>query len=178
VAPQSLSAWHAALHRVTAMAKSSTPHDALFKATFSNEVDAAAALQGILNPAIVKLVDWQSLTLCPGSFVDDSLAQAHSDLLAHCQSQAQQGFTHTFATRDSRASASQRKWLDRPHPTYQTKPCSFAPGGINPPPHGSPMALRHSRPFSAIIGRLLPHFRSSGFFRSLMLIPRPIRSPK
>jgi hypothetical protein len=71
VAPQRLSAWHAALHKVTAMAKSSTPHDALFKATFANEVDAAGALRGILHPAIAKLIDWQSLTLCSGSFVDD-----------------------------------------------------------------------------------------------------------
>jgi predicted transposase/invertase (TIGR01784 family) len=59
----------------------STPHDALFKAAFSQPEHAAGVLRAALPPAIVALLDFSSLTLLPGSFVDEALAQSHADLL-------------------------------------------------------------------------------------------------
>lgn len=58
-----------------------TPHDALFKSVLSNPDHAAVLLRAVLPPAIVRHVDWSSLTLTPGSFVDEKLAQRHTDLL-------------------------------------------------------------------------------------------------
>ena len=58
-----------------------TPHDALFKDAFSDPERAAEELRAVLPPALVATVDWSSLALVPGSFVDDALGQRHSDLL-------------------------------------------------------------------------------------------------
>jgi predicted transposase YdaD len=60
---------------------SRTPHDALFKATFSQVEHAAAALRSVLPPALAVRIDFGSLALCPGSFIDEKLADSHSDLL-------------------------------------------------------------------------------------------------
>ena len=45
-------------------------HDGLFKATFSQVEHAAGELRAILPPALVARLDFSTLTLCPGSFVD------------------------------------------------------------------------------------------------------------
>lgn len=58
-----------------------TPHDALFKATFSRVEHAAAALRAILPAALLARLDLSTLALCPGSFVDRALASRHTDLL-------------------------------------------------------------------------------------------------
>lgn len=60
---------------------SSTPHDALFKATFSQIEHAAAALRAVLPPALAARIDFSTLALQPGSFIDEQLAASHSDLL-------------------------------------------------------------------------------------------------
>ncbi len=60
---------------------SSTPHDALFKATFSQVEHAAAALRAVLPAALAARIDFGTLALQPGSFVDQRLAGSHSDLL-------------------------------------------------------------------------------------------------
>jgi hypothetical protein len=59
----------------------SSPHDALFKAAFSSPEHAAPQLRAVLPPAVSALLDWASLTLEPGSFLDGELAAFHSDLL-------------------------------------------------------------------------------------------------
>ncbi|WP_104987525.1 Rpn family recombination-promoting nuclease/putative transposase [Sorangium cellulosum] len=59
----------------------STPHDALFKSTFSQPEHAAAALREALPAALAARIDFASLTLQPGSFIDRQLAARHSDLL-------------------------------------------------------------------------------------------------
>ena len=59
----------------------STPHDALFKAIFGQPEHAAAELQHILPGQLVARIDWSSLTLQPGSYVDEELAEQHTDLL-------------------------------------------------------------------------------------------------
>ncbi len=63
------------------MAPSSTPHDALFKRTFSNPEHLRDELRAVLPPALLAKLDLASLRPCPGSFVDQALAGSHSDLL-------------------------------------------------------------------------------------------------
>jgi predicted transposase YdaD len=54
-------------------------HDALFKATFSQVEHAAGELQAILPPGLCARLDFATLALCPGTFVDDELRQRHTD---------------------------------------------------------------------------------------------------
>lgn len=58
-----------------------TPHDALFKSTFSQPEHAAGALRQALPAAVAARIDFASLALQPGSFIDEALAASHSDLL-------------------------------------------------------------------------------------------------
>ncbi|WP_437754936.1 Rpn family recombination-promoting nuclease/putative transposase [Sorangium sp. So ce1389] len=58
-----------------------TPHDALFKSTFSQPQHAAGALREALPAALAARIDFASLALQPGSFIDEALAASHSDLL-------------------------------------------------------------------------------------------------
>ncbi len=57
------------------------PHDKLFRAAFSNPETAAAFLQAYLDPALVALVDWGSLQVEPGSFIDAQMKATEVDLL-------------------------------------------------------------------------------------------------
>jgi predicted transposase YdaD len=59
----------------------SSPHDALFKQTFSRVEHAAGELRTILPPEILARLDLGSLVLQPGTFVDQALSSRHSDLL-------------------------------------------------------------------------------------------------
>ncbi len=56
-------------------------HDALFKAVFSDPHHAAGALRSALPALIVARIDWSTLALEPGSFVDETLHDRHADLL-------------------------------------------------------------------------------------------------
>ena len=57
------------------------PHDKLFRATFSNPENAAAFLRHHLDAPLPALVDWTSLSLLPGSFIDSQMAGSEADLL-------------------------------------------------------------------------------------------------
>ncbi len=57
------------------------PHDALFKSVFQNPMHAAAELRYVLAPAVVDAIDWDTLELKSGEYVDEALADQHSDLL-------------------------------------------------------------------------------------------------
>ena len=57
------------------------PHDALFKAYFSDPQTAASEFRAVLPAALAEKVDWESLALESGSGVDDLLSQYHTDLL-------------------------------------------------------------------------------------------------
>ncbi|MDZ4286616.1 MAG: Rpn family recombination-promoting nuclease/putative transposase, partial [Prosthecobacter sp.] len=59
----------------------SQPHDAFFKGVFRQPEQTAAFFQSHLPPGLAASIDWSSLKLLPGSFVDSSLRQSHSDLL-------------------------------------------------------------------------------------------------
>lgn len=58
-----------------------TPHDALFKAAFSQVELAAEELRHVLPSALLARMDLAQLSLEAGSFVDDSLRERHTDLL-------------------------------------------------------------------------------------------------
>ncbi|MFT3768775.1 MAG: Rpn family recombination-promoting nuclease/putative transposase [Minicystis sp.] len=57
------------------------PHDALFKAAFTDPEHAAGHLRSLLDPAIAARIDFASLEVVPGSFVDEDLRLRHTDLL-------------------------------------------------------------------------------------------------
>lgn len=57
------------------------PHDALFKQTFSDVVNAAAELRAVLPSAVVAALDWDSLRLESGSSVGVEESPRHCDLL-------------------------------------------------------------------------------------------------
>ncbi|NJK31434.1 MAG: Rpn family recombination-promoting nuclease/putative transposase [Deltaproteobacteria bacterium] len=70
------------------------PHDSIFKAVFSRTENAAGLLRGILStnlashPSLAELagaLDWSTLTLQPGSFIDEQLKPSHTDLLFSIQ---------------------------------------------------------------------------------------------
>jgi hypothetical protein len=58
-----------------------TPHDALFKAVFSDTENAFALLRPALPRDLVRALDLGSLRLEPASFVDEELREVHRDLL-------------------------------------------------------------------------------------------------
>jgi predicted transposase YdaD len=57
------------------------PHDAFFKMVFSQPEHAAGELRAVLRPELVQRIVWDTLTLCPGSFIDAALARSYTDLL-------------------------------------------------------------------------------------------------
>jgi len=57
------------------------PHDKLFRAAFSNPETAAAFLQAYLDTDLVALVDWGSLHVEPGTFIDAQMKSSAADLL-------------------------------------------------------------------------------------------------
>ncbi len=60
-------------------------HDALFRHTFSQPEHAASLLRSILPPALARAIDWDTLRLEPGSFVDEALKSRYVDLLFTAQ---------------------------------------------------------------------------------------------
>lgn len=60
---------------------STAPHDALFKAVFGQPEHARGALRAVVPAAMAEALDWPTLALQPGSFVDPELSPSHTDLL-------------------------------------------------------------------------------------------------
>lgn len=58
-----------------------SPHDSLFKSTFSQVEHAAGLLRTVLPPELARLIDFSTLAVCPGSFIDEALKETQSDLL-------------------------------------------------------------------------------------------------
>jgi hypothetical protein len=58
-----------------------SPHDALFKASFGQPDIARSELELVLPDDLRALLDLATLALRPGSFVDEELQHTHSDLL-------------------------------------------------------------------------------------------------
>src|SRR5215203_125753 len=59
----------------------SNPHDALFKAVFGQPEHARGTLRAVVPSQLAEALDWSTLTLRPGSFVDSALSHQHTDLL-------------------------------------------------------------------------------------------------
>ena len=57
------------------------PHDKLVKSTFSDPDNARAFLQANLPSHLVRRIDWNSLSILSGSFIDPEFAATSSDLL-------------------------------------------------------------------------------------------------
>src|SRR5690348_4301429 len=57
------------------------PHDAIFKAAFTEAQHAAAHLQAMLPAAIAERIDFSALAVVPGSFIDAALSHRHADIL-------------------------------------------------------------------------------------------------
>jgi predicted transposase/invertase (TIGR01784 family) len=57
------------------------PHDALFKSVFGEPEHARGVLRSVVPSALGEVLDWSTLTLRPGSFVDEALRPRHTDLL-------------------------------------------------------------------------------------------------
>ena|SRR5689334_11528179 len=60
---------------------SSTPHDTLCKAVFSQPEHARGALQAVLPAGVAEALDWATLAHCAGSFIDDKMTWRHTDVL-------------------------------------------------------------------------------------------------
>lgn len=58
-----------------------TPHDALFKAIFSEPARAAEAIASAVGPDVARRIDLASLRRVDNSFIDDDLRGLHADLL-------------------------------------------------------------------------------------------------
>jgi len=72
---------HKAPSAQTSEPASPTPHDALFKATFSKIEHAGPMLRAVLPKDLSALVAWSTLRRRPGSFVNEELREHHTDLL-------------------------------------------------------------------------------------------------
>jgi len=57
------------------------PHDLIFKGVFGRPEHARGMLRAIAPVALAEALDWSTLTLQPGSFVDAALSHQHTDLL-------------------------------------------------------------------------------------------------
>ena len=68
------------------MEQVNNPHDAFFKAAFSDKRVVRAFLKEILSSQILNSVDLDSLQLIQGSFVDTNLNAIYTDLLFKCKS--------------------------------------------------------------------------------------------
>ena len=58
-----------------------TIHDALFKATFTQPEHAAGELRHVLPADFVKMLDFATLAVEPGSYIDEALKERQSDVL-------------------------------------------------------------------------------------------------
>lgn len=57
------------------------PHDRLFRAVFSDAAEAGGLLRSVLPAEVCERIDWGSLNLQQGTFLDDALRESESDLL-------------------------------------------------------------------------------------------------
>ena len=75
---------------------STRPHDALFRATFSQPEHAAVVLRDLLPPEIVAHLDFDTLDPQPDSFIDEALRARYSDLLYKVQFAGRPAFVYVL----------------------------------------------------------------------------------
>ena len=64
------------------------PHDRLVKGVFSDLVEAAALLEGVLPADVAACLDWSTLRQASGDLIDPLLDERHADLLFEVQRRA------------------------------------------------------------------------------------------
>ncbi len=153
-----------------------SPHDALFKSTFEHPDIARGELELVLPADVRAHLDLATLQVQPGSFVDDEMQLAHTDLLYAVQTRAgQQAFVYVVFEHQSSFDATMpfrllryvvRVWerWQRDHKGAKTLPIVLpvllhhGNGKWKAAPElasmldGSPALLESVRPY-------LPHFR-------------------
>ena len=70
------------------------PNDKLLKATFSVPENARAFFKNHLPPELAVALDWSSLSLEPGSFIDPQFTNSESDLLFHIRLEQSEAFLY------------------------------------------------------------------------------------
>ena len=70
------------------------PHDKLVKSTFSDSDNARAFLKANIPHKLARRIDWNSLTLVSGSFIDPEFAATSSDLLFTAKIDGQPAFLY------------------------------------------------------------------------------------
>ena len=70
------------------------PHDKLVKSTFSDSDNARAFLKANIPRKLARRIDWNSLTLVSGSFIDPEFAATSSDLLFTAKIDGQPAFLY------------------------------------------------------------------------------------
>jgi predicted transposase YdaD len=70
------------------------PHDKLVKSTFSDSDNARAFLKNNIPRKLARRIDWNSLTLVSGSFIDPEFAATSSDLLFTAKIDGQPAFLY------------------------------------------------------------------------------------
>jgi hypothetical protein len=81
---------------------SSQPHDTIFKAAFEHPAHAAGLFRDLLPASLTEAIDWDTLALEPGSFVDPSLSKSHSDLLFSAQIGGRKALLYVLLEHQSR----------------------------------------------------------------------------
>jgi predicted transposase/invertase (TIGR01784 family) len=78
------------------MSEPKQPHDALFKKTFSVVEHAAAELRAVLPAALTTRIEFPTLALCSGSYIDEALSGSQSDLLFSAQISGKSAFIYVL----------------------------------------------------------------------------------
>jgi hypothetical protein len=78
------------------------PHDALFKSVFTDVEHAAAHLRTILPADVCARIDFATLAVVPGSFVDAALRFRHTDVLYRAAMSGKQAFIYLVHEHQSR----------------------------------------------------------------------------
>jgi len=81
------------------------PHDALFKTVFSQIEHAEGELRLVLPPALVAHIDFKTLSLRAGSFVDEALRERATDLLFSVDIAGQQALLYVLFEHQSSSEA-------------------------------------------------------------------------
>ena len=77
------------------------PHDALFRHVFSRTENAAGELRAVLPAALSARIDWASLRLVDGRFVDPELADRLTDLLFAANIAGREAFVYLLLEHQS-----------------------------------------------------------------------------
>jgi predicted transposase/invertase (TIGR01784 family) len=75
---------------------STTPHDDLVRAILSHPEHAAGELRYLLPPEVGARIDWTTLELVPGNFVEEALQGSYTDLLFRVRLGGQAAFLYVL----------------------------------------------------------------------------------